>query len=123
MTQILNMTDPETYAVIGAAMTVHRSLGCGFLEAVYQEAMAIELAHQQIPFAREVDLQVFYRGQALACGYRADFICFGSIIVELNSIQRISALEEAQVINYLKATAFDRAILLNLVPRASNTND
>jgi len=114
MTQILQEEhDDETYGIIGAAMQVHRSLRCGFLEAVYQEALAIELAHRGIPFTREVDLPVTYRGHVLACSYRADFVCFGSIIVELKSILRITALEEAQVINYLKATNFERAILLN----------
>ena len=78
MSADLQKTDrvPETYSIIGAAMEVHRQLGRGFLEAVYQEAMAVELTARQIPFRREVSLPIFYKGQRLACSYRADFVCF-----------------------------------------------
>ena len=105
--------DPETYAIIGAAMEVHRRLGAGFLEAVYQEALAIELAERNVPFAREVDIRIEYRGHPLECGYRADFICFGEIIVELKSMRGLTAIEHAQVINYLRITGLERAVLLN----------
>jgi GxxExxY protein len=105
--------DPQTYAVIGAAMEVHRQLGHGFLEGVYQEALAIEMRDRSIPFRREVDLAIRYKGQVLACGYRADFICFDEVIVELKSIREISEREQAQVIHYLKATGFSRGLLLN----------
>jgi len=110
---MLRIDDKQTYAIIGAAMAVHTSLGCGFLEAVYQEAMAIELAHRQIPFAREVDISVSYRGHVLACNYRADFICYNSIIVELKSIQAITNVEKAQLINYLKAAKLQRGLVIN----------
>jgi len=106
-------SDAQTFAIIGAAMEIHRELGHGFLEAVYQEAFAMELASRQIPFQREVPLQVRYKNQTLACGYKADFICFGEILVELKAIERLGDVEKAQVINYLNATKFSRALLLN----------
>ena len=105
--------DPQTYAIIGAAMEVHRRLGLGFLEAVYQEALAIEFTERNVPYAREVDLRIEYRGQQLACGYRADFICFGEIIVELKSMRALTVIEHAQVLNYLKATGLGRGLLIN----------
>jgi GxxExxY protein len=105
--------DPQTYAIIGAAMEVHRDLGHGFLEAVYQEALALELASQNITFRREVPLTVKYKNQPLACAYKADFICYGEILVELKAIERLGNPEKSQVINYLNATKFTRALVFN----------
>ena len=105
--------DPQTYAIIGAAMEVHSRLGHGFLEAVYQEALAIEFTERSIPHLREVEIPVFYRGTELACGYRADFVCFDEVIVELKAVRQVTDVERAQVINYLKATSLHRALLLN----------
>ena len=109
----LTENDPRTYAVIGAAMEVHKQLGCGFLEPVYQEAMAIELSKRNVRFRREVRLPIHYKGQLLATVYCADFICFDSVIIELKALTHMSGTEEAQVINYLKATGCEVGLLLN----------
>ena len=114
----LTESDPRTYAIIGAAMEVHRQLGCGFLEPVYQEALAVELAVRSVPFCREVRLPIHYKGQLLATGYCADFICFESVVVELKALARMSGTEEAQVINYLKATGYEVGLLLNFGARS-----
>lgn len=104
--------DQETYANIGAAMAVHRELGHGFLEGVYQSALACEFARLQIPFDKEARLPVSYRGEVIA-EYQADFVCFGTIIVELIVLPKLSRKEETQVINYLKATNLNRGLLIN----------
>ena len=114
----LTQDDPRTYSIIGAAMEVHRQLGCGFLEPVYQEAMAIELATREIPFIREIKLSVAYKGQALNTRYSPDFICFVSVVVELKALSRMGGTEEAQVINYLRATGHEVGLLLNFGTRS-----
>jgi len=105
--------DPQTYAILGAAMQVHRQLGHGFLEAVYQEALALEFAQRKVPYVPQAKLTVWYKGAPLVCEYRADFICFGEVLVELKALTKLTTLEEAQVIHYLKATALQRALLIN----------
>ena len=105
--------DPRTYAIIGAAIEVHRQLGHGFLEAVYQEALAVELESRGIPYQREVELPISYKGTRLRCVYRADFVCFDEVIVELKTVRTLSGVEESQVINYLKATGYQTGLLLN----------
>ena len=105
--------DPQTHAIIGAAMEVHRQLGHGFLEAVYQQALALEFSERGIPFRREVDLTVYYKGRALACEYRADFLCFDQVVVELKALGGLVSAHNAQVINELKATGYSVGLLLN----------
>jgi len=105
--------DPETYAVIGAAMEVHRVLGHGFLENVYQEALAVELEERKIPFRREVALDVYYKGRRLGGSYRADFVCFDSVILELKAVASLVPAHHAQVIHYLRATRVPKGLLIN----------
>ena len=105
--------DAETYAIIGAAMRVHRGLGAGFLEAVYQEALALVLDQAGIPCQREVPVRIRFEGQTLRTAYRADFVCFDRVLVEVKALRKLPGAETAQVLNYLKASGLDRALLLN----------
>jgi GxxExxY protein len=118
MLKNLTEDDPRTYSIIGAAMEVHRQMGSGFLEPVYQESLAIEFARRSIPFRREVKLPIKYKGQRLSVEYCPDFICFDSVIVELKALARMSGTEEAQVINYLKVTGYEVGLLLNFGTRS-----
>jgi GxxExxY protein len=103
----------EVYAIVGAAMEVHSQLGSGFAEAVYQQAMEIELALRGIPFERQVRLKIFYKGHELECEYVADLICYGSVIIEIKAIRELANRDEAQIINYLKATGVRVGVLIN----------
>ena len=105
--------DPQTYAIIGAAMEIHRQVGHGFLEAVYQDAAVIEFPLKQIPFEKEVLLPVKYKNILLPTHYRADFVCFSEIIVEFKALSRLSNVEEEQLLNYLKTTGLKRGLLIN----------
>jgi GxxExxY protein len=105
--------DPQTRAIIGAAMEVHRQLGRGFLETVYHEALAVELAERAIPFSREAELPIHYKGNRLQCFYRADFACYDCVIVELKALSEFTGVERAQIINYLKAAGMERGLLIN----------
>jgi GxxExxY protein len=93
-------------------------LGCGFLEPVYQEAVAMEFTKQGIPFVKELKLHLAYKGQPLKATYSADFICFDCVVVELKALSRMGGTEEAQVINYLKATGHDVGLLVNFGARS-----
>ena len=114
----LTQRDPRTYKIIGAAMEVHRQLGCGFLEAVYQEALALELKNREVPFRRELLFPVTYKGYRLRTEYRPDFICFDSVIVELKALGTLSSVEDSQLINYLKVTGYHTGLLLNFGTRS-----
>ena len=103
----------EVYQIIGAAIEVHRELGFGFLEAVYQEAFERELSSRLIPFTSQQLLKILYKGKPLIKEYCADLVCFGSIIVELKALRKLSGYEDSQVINYLKATGMRLGILIN----------
>jgi GxxExxY protein len=114
----LTQHDPRTFKIIGAAMEVHRQLGCGFLEAVYQEALALELKNRDIPHIREATFPVTYKGHRLKSEYRPDFVCFSAVIVELKALARLSSVDESQLINYLKATGCHTGLLLNFGARS-----
>ncbi len=103
----------ETYQIIGAAMEVHKTLGMGFLESVYQEAMEIELAKRNIPFVSQKRIQIQYKEITLNQYYIADLFCFDKIVVELKAVSTILPEHEAQLLNYLKATKTRLGLLFN----------
>ena len=103
----------ESYAIVGAAMSVHSELGNGFYEAVYQEALEKEFILKAIPYKREVALPIYYKGTLLSNYYVADFICYDKIIVELKAVSSFSSEHKAQVLNYLKATNSALGLLIN----------
>ena len=103
----------ESYIITGAAMQVYNTLGSGFLESVYQEALAIEFTKRGIPFVKEKDLKIYYDGHELKQTYRADFVCYDSIIVELKAVSDLNDSHRSQVYNYLKATGFRLGLLYN----------
>lgn len=113
----IDKKDPETYSIIGAGMAVHKELGNGFLEAVYQEALEIEFLRQKIPYMREQEMKISYHGQELKTFYKADFVCFDKVIVELKALQQLSGNEVAQIINYLKSSGLQKGLLLNFGSR------
>jgi len=89
------MRDEKTYKIIGCAMEVHKELGCGFLEAVYQEALGTEFAYQGIPFKSQPVIRIAYKGKPLEKTYQPDFVCFDEVIVEIKAISSLSGIEEA----------------------------
>ena len=103
----------EVFKIVGAGMEVYNELGSGFLEGVYQEALELEFLRQGLPFESQMPLAINYKGQPLKKSYIPDFIVFGKIIVELKALDRLSGTEEAQLINYLKATGLRVGVLLN----------
>jgi GxxExxY protein len=103
----------EVFTIIGAAIEVHRELGPGFLEPVYQEAMDIEVAAREIPFESQKRLQIRYKEHILSKEYLADMICYGKIVVEFKALDTLSSKEDAQVLNYLKATGMKVGVLIN----------
>jgi len=103
----------ECYKIIGACMNVHKELGPGFLEAVYQESLAFEFFEQGIPFEKEKDIRIFYKDKLLDKYYKADFLCFEKIIVELIALSELSNDHISQLLNYLKATKLRVGLLVN----------
>ena len=107
----------EVYSVIEAAIEVHRELGPGFLEAVYQEAMELELMVRSIPFKAQEPMRIRYKGKPLEKEYIADLICYEQLIVELKALDKLTGKEQAQVLNYLKATSLSVGLLINFGSR------
>jgi GxxExxY protein len=110
---IVMASDPDTYGVIGAAMAVHTALGCGFLEKVYGRALMVEFTSRGIPFNREARFSIDYNGKPLGLTFRPDFVCFNAVIVETKAVKTLSPIDMAQTLNYLKASGYRRALLLN----------
>jgi GxxExxY protein len=111
MTNLLHKN--EVYTIVGAAMEVHSVLGPGFLEAVYQESLEHELAAPGIPFAAQKELSICYKHIRLSKSYIADLLVFNRIIVEIKALDALTTREEAQLLNYLKATGLQVGLLLN----------
>jgi len=107
------LLESESYVVRGAVFEVYREMGCGFLEAVYQECMEKELTKQGIPFEAQKSLQLFYKGEPLEQVYKPDLVCHGKIIIELKAVKAIAPEHRAQLLNYLKATGIKVGLLVN----------
>ncbi|MBR7003104.1 MAG: GxxExxY protein [Neisseriaceae bacterium] len=105
--------EEETGKIIKACMNVFNELGNGFLEAVYQEALAIEFEYMNIPFVREAKIEIQYKGRKLEREYFADFICYDDVIVELKCVSKLVNVHKAQVINYLHGTKKAVGLLVN----------
>ncbi|RMF57027.1 MAG: GxxExxY protein [Calditrichaeota bacterium] len=108
----------ESYKIVGACIEVHKVLGAGFLEAVYQEALAIEFQRRGIPFEQEKELEIRYKDIILTKKYYADFICYNKIILELKAMDGLRPEHVAQVLNYLKATGYKLGLLINFGTRS-----
>ena len=103
----------ESYAIIGAAMKIHSTLGCGFTEKVYQDALAVEFNKNKIPFQREVELHVVYDDIELPSTFIPDFICYDKIIVELKAVRELDDMHRSQAYNYAKVSGYQLALLVN----------
>ena len=103
----------ESYAIRGAIFEVYKDKGSGFLEAVYQECLELELTNQNIPFSAQVPLDLSYKGKPLKKKYKPDFLCYSEIIVEIKAVKKLEDIHRAQVINYLKATNKRLGFLVN----------
>ena len=103
----------ESFSIIGAALEVHKVLGCGFIEVIYQEALEEEFKKRNIPFEREKELLINYKGKQLSKTFRADFICYNKIIIELKAVSQFTDDHYAQLYSYLKASNLPLGILIN----------
>lgn len=112
--------EKESYMIRGCALEVHKELGCGFLEKVYQDALEIEFRNSGIPYEREKQIKVQYKGETLMHDYYADFVCYESIIIELKAVETVLPIHKAQTINYLKATGFQLGFLINFGEESLN---
>ena len=112
----------ESYLIRGAVFEVYREMGCGFLEAVYQECLQKEFGRQSIPFIPQPSLELFYKQEKLEQNYRPDFICYGKIIVELKAVKELTDEHRAQLHNYLKATGLQLGFFGQLRPLSKSNH-
>ncbi|MDF1583320.1 MAG: GxxExxY protein [Methyloprofundus sp.] len=119
----------ECYAIQGAIFDVYKEMGCGFLEAVYQECLEKEFTKRSIPYQPQVELQLNYKSEQLKQNYKPDFICYNKIIVEIKAVKELAPEHKAQLLNYLKATGLELGLLVNFgshpkteIIRIANTN-
>jgi GxxExxY protein len=103
----------EVYDIMGACFDVYKELSCGLSEPIYQEALEIEFKLRGIPFEREKELVVYYKGQKLRKKYIADFVCYDDIIVELKALDNVTSKEVSQLLNYLHITKYPLGLLVN----------
>jgi len=108
----------ECYEILGCCMNVHSELGCGFLEAVYQEALGFEFRSNSITYEREAQINIHYKGIILDKKYYADFICYDEIVLELKSVKVLEDVHSAQLMNYLKACNKRVGYLINFGARS-----
>ncbi len=120
----------ESYKIQGAIFEVYREMGCGFLEAVYQECLELELSRRKIPFQSKVSIKLSYKGEQLTQTYQPDFICYNKIIIEIKAVKEIAPEHKAQLMNYLKSTGLDLGLLANFgsyprveIERFANTHN
>ena len=111
MTDIIHAE--ESYKIISACFEVYKEKGCGFLEAVFQECMQLELSMQGIPFEEQKIIPLSYKGVPMVQTYKADLVCFGNVLVELKAVSELSDEQRAQVLNYLNATGLRLGLLVN----------
>jgi GxxExxY protein len=109
----INNDDPRTYAIIGAALEVHRVMGTGFLELLYKDALTIEFQRRNIPFEAEVPCEVAYKGHILRGNYRMDFVCYKSVVLEIKARSVTGPADHAQVLSYLASARIRHGLLLN----------
>ena len=105
--------EDESYRILGACFEVYKEKGCGFVEPVYQECLAIEFEVQSVPFQQQIELVLNYKGRELVQRYKPDFICFGRIVVEIKAVSALTGQRRAQLHNYLKATGLQLGLLAN----------
>ncbi len=109
----MNGKDPLSQKVIGAAIEVHRALGPGLLESAYEVCLCLELTKAGVTFKRQVEMPVSYKGKRIDCGYRADLIIEGTLLVELKSVDRLLPIHQAQLLTYLKLSGIRTGLLIN----------
>jgi len=105
--------EQETHQILGACFEVYKEKGCGFVEPVYQECLELELASQGIEFLAQREIGLRYKGRPLRQTYRADFVCFGKVIVEIKAVSALADEHRTQVLNYLRATRIKVGLLIN----------